>query len=119
MGISPRTVAFLRSIGHDTVRLDERGLERFSDREIISCAVSEGRVVLTFDLDYPALLALEPENRVSAVILRTACADPNWINARLKNCLPLMDEALQEGAVVVVEDARLRIRKFVDLRRPG
>lgn len=117
MGISPRTVAFLRSLGHETVRLDEIGLERSSDRDIIACAVREGRVVLTFDLDYPALLALEPANRVSAVIFRTVNADPAWINGRLAVCLPLTSDALQEGAIVVVEDARLRIRKFIDLQR--
>ncbi len=115
MGISPRTVAFLRSLGHDTVRLDEMKLERASDREIIAWAVREERVVLTFDLDSPALLALQPENRASTLIFRTANADPEWINQRLSEYLPLLAEPLQEGAIVTVEDARLRMRKFVDL----
>jgi predicted nuclease of predicted toxin-antitoxin system len=118
MGVSPRTVAFLRSLGHEAIRLHEIGLDRTSDSDVIARAVREGQVVLTFDLDYPALLALRTENRVSAVIIRTVSADSAWVNARLAECLPLMASALQEGAIVVLEDGRIRIRKFVDLPPP-
>ena len=74
-----------------------------------------GEVVLTFDLDYPALLALRQVGRASAIVFRTVIADPAWINSRLPQCLPLILQPLNEGAIVVVEDDRLRIRLFVEL----
>jgi predicted nuclease of predicted toxin-antitoxin system len=97
------------------VRLPEVGLERRSDADVIACAVSHGQVVLTFDLDYPALLALNPSSRVSAIILRTLSAEPGRINQRLRETLPLMTQALAQGAIAVVEDGRVRLRRFVDL----
>lgn len=77
MGISPVTVSFLRGIGHEAVRLPEVGLERRSDADVIAYAISRGQVVLTFDLDYPALLALNPTSRVSAIVFRTLTAIPS------------------------------------------
>jgi predicted nuclease of predicted toxin-antitoxin system len=109
------TVAFLRRIGHEAVRLPEVGLETQSDADVIAYAVRQGQVVLTFDLDYPALLALNPTSRVSAIVLRTLSAEPEWINQRLRETLPLMTDALTAGAIAVVEDDRIRIRHFVDL----
>jgi predicted nuclease of predicted toxin-antitoxin system len=115
MGVSPMTVAFLRSLGHEALRLPEVGLERRSDADVIAYAMSREQVVLTFDLDYPALLALNPSSRVSAIVLRTLSAEPGWINQRLRETLPLMTKALAEGAIAVVEDDRVRLRRFVDL----
>ena len=115
MGISPATVLFLRSLGHDAVRLFELGREKLSDREIIAHAKQHAQVVITFDLDYPALLALNPHSRVSAIILRTTSAEPDWVNQRLRETLPLMTDALSEGAIAVVEDDRIRLRRFLDL----
>jgi predicted nuclease of predicted toxin-antitoxin system len=58
MGISPRTVTWLRKQGYDAVHLNEQGLERLSDEAILSKACKEERVVLTLDLDFSYLLAI-------------------------------------------------------------
>ena len=117
MGVSPRTVTFLRSLGHEAVRLPEVGLTQAGDIEVIARAAREGEVVLTFDLDYPALLALRQARRASAILFRTVIADPAWINSRLAECLPLILQPLNEGAIVVVEDDRVRIRLLAELER--
>lgn len=115
MGVSPRTVAFLRRLGHEAVRLSEVGLAQASDMEVIFRAAQQREVVLTFDLDYPALLALGLVARASAVVFRTINADPDWVNSRLVDCLPLISHPLEEGAIIVVEDDRVRIRRFAEL----
>jgi predicted nuclease of predicted toxin-antitoxin system len=115
MGVSPVTVSFLCGLGHEAVRLPEVGLDRRSDADVIAYAIRQGQVVLTFDLNYPALLALNPRSRVSAIVLRTLSAEPDWINQRLRDTLPLMADALTEGAIAVIEDDRFRLRRFVDL----
>ncbi len=115
MGVSPATVRFLRGLGHEAVRLSDLGHEKQSDREVIRYAREHAQVVITFDLDYPALLALNPDSRVSAIVLRTMNAEPEWINQRLRETLPLMAEALHEGAIAVVEDDRVRLRRFLDV----
>jgi predicted nuclease of predicted toxin-antitoxin system len=50
MGISPKTIAFLRTLGHDAVHLSEQGLERLPDPEIVAKAHQESRVLLVHDL---------------------------------------------------------------------
>lgn len=115
MGVSPRTVTFLRHLGHEAVRLDDVGLDRASDSDVIAQAARHGQVVLTFDLDYPALLAIGTKDRVSAIVFRTVNADPALINSHLSQYLPLVEDLLREGAIVVVEDDRIRVRRFLDL----
>ncbi len=50
MGISPKTVTFLHTLGHDAVHLSEQGLERLPDQGIVEKARQEGRIVLVHDL---------------------------------------------------------------------
>ena len=85
------------------------------DADIIAYAMRHEQVVLTFDLDYPALLALNPSSRASAIIFRPLSAEPEWINQRLSETLALLTDALTEGAIVVVDDHRIRVRRFLDL----
>ena len=115
MGVSPLTVAFLRSMGHEAVRLPEVGLAEASDADVIARAARENEIVVTFDLDYPALLALRRAARVSAIVFRTFSADPLWINTRLTDCLPRIIQPLAKGAIVVIEDDRVRIRLSIEL----
>ncbi len=115
MGVSLGNVNFLKRLEHEAVRLPEVGLARATDIEVVSQAAPEGEIVLTFDLDYPALLALRQAERASAIVFRMTNADPGWINSRLADSLPLISVALKEGAIVVLEDARIRIRRFAEL----
>ena len=57
MGVSTRTVAWLRSTGHDAVHLLDEGLYRLPDSQILAKAREEARIVLTMDLDFGRLLA--------------------------------------------------------------
>ena len=52
LGISPRGVAALRQQGHDALHLQEQDLGDMPDPEILAKARAEGRILLTFDLDF-------------------------------------------------------------------
>ncbi len=52
MGVAVRIVEWLRAQGHDAKHLRQEGLQRMIDRDIFRKAATEGRVVLTFDLDF-------------------------------------------------------------------
>jgi predicted nuclease of predicted toxin-antitoxin system len=56
MGISPRVVSALRDRGHEAVHLQEEGLGRMPDGEILVKARTEGRVLLTHDLDFGGII---------------------------------------------------------------
>ena len=57
MGISPKTMVFLRNLGYEAVHLHEQGLNRLPDSEILKKAVLEGYIILTHDLDFGELVA--------------------------------------------------------------
>jgi predicted nuclease of predicted toxin-antitoxin system len=111
-GISPRTVEFLRRNGHEIVHVRERGLQRASDRELIQVAHAEGRVVLTFDLDFGEILAHALANGPSVVLLRLADERADAVNERLAVVLREKAAALESGALILVEDTRYRLRRL-------
>lgn len=109
-GISPRTVQYLRDSGHDVVHVRDLAMQRASDRSIADRARLDGRIVLTFDLDFGAVLALGVVERPSVVIFRLSDERAEAVNRRLEAVLSAQQQALEAGALVLVEDARYRVR---------
>ncbi|MDJ0863552.1 MAG: DUF5615 family PIN-like protein [Gammaproteobacteria bacterium] len=112
VGISMSTVRILRQQGHDIVHLREEGLQRLPDSEIMEKARAEGRVVLTFDLDFADLLALGVSTSPSVVIFRLRDETPASVNPRLLEVLNERTKELEKGALIVVEDSRYRLRRL-------
>ena len=111
-GISPKTVDFLKELGHDSVHVLAIGLERSSDSEIVRHAVSDARVVLTFDLDFGDILALGILDKPSVVLFRLTDERTDAVNQRLVRVLTERYEERESGALILVEDARYRVRKL-------
>jgi predicted nuclease of predicted toxin-antitoxin system len=112
MGIARSTVGALRDAGHDAVHLREQGLQRLADLKILDKARDEGRVVLTFDLDFGELLAAGLHVSPSVVIFRLRRATPSAVSAKLLEVVEKESEELARGAVVIVQDARYRLRRL-------
>jgi predicted nuclease of predicted toxin-antitoxin system len=110
MGISPRTVAFLRSQGHDAVHLHEQGLDRLEDSAILEKARNEGRVLLTHDLDFGELLAAAGTALPSVVIFRLQNMRPERINDYLETIISRYAGSLQMGSIASVNERQIRIR---------
>lgn len=130
-GISPKTVAFLNAAGHDAVHVRQIGLQHASDADIVRRARQEGRVVLTFDLDFGEILALGAADSPSAITFRLsdeASASVNWkLDAVIAEPLgtgggrvdpglgcPIPHAAAADLEQIIVN--RLRIAELADLR---
>lgn len=74
-------------------------------------AVSERRVVLTFDLDFGEIVAQAKGQIVGVVLFRLNDATTPFVIHRLARVLDDVGGELQGGAIVVVEDSRHRLRK--------
>jgi predicted nuclease of predicted toxin-antitoxin system len=111
-GISPKTVESLRRAGHEVAHVRDLAMQRASDKSIADRARAQQRIVLTFDLDFGAVLALGVVDRPSVVIFRLSDERPDSVNRRLEAVLSEQAAALQSGALVLVEDARYRIRSL-------
>jgi predicted nuclease of predicted toxin-antitoxin system len=110
--IAPSTVEFLRALGHDVVRVGEIMSAGAADRAIVEEAAIQQRVILTQDLDFSAIIALGRRSRPSILSLRLASSRIEHVNAVLQRVLPAVENNLMAGAVVSVEDARIRVRRL-------
>jgi len=112
MGVSRRVAEHLRDTGHDVVHLRELGFQRLPDAEIFALAAAERRVVLTFDLDFGEIAARCVGPWASVVLFRLFDTTSPHVSERLDIALAAASEPLDRGAVVVVEEGRVRVRKL-------
>ena len=112
MGVAQRIVEWLRAGGHNAIHLRDEGLQRMPNGEIFEKAASERRIILTFDLDFGEIVALSGSRRVSVVLFRLHNTRTPHVIERLKKALEDSGEALEQGAIVVVEETRHRTRRL-------
>jgi predicted nuclease of predicted toxin-antitoxin system len=112
MGVSMRVVEWLRASGHDAIHLRDQGLQKLPNGEIFRKAIREERVVLTFDLDFGEIVAGSGGTSVSAILFRLRNTRADFVVQRLKAVLDRSTEELAQGAVVLVEDGRHRVRRL-------
>jgi len=111
--LSPRVALGLREAGHEAVHVRDLGMATAEDDEIFEFAAREERVVVSADADFGTLLALRQEARPSVVLFRcTTQRRPDEQVQLLLTNLPGTQAALESGAVVVLEDSRIRIREL-------
>lgn len=116
-GISSKTVSFLNAAGHDAVHVRQIGLQRASDADIVRRARQEGRVVLTFDLDFGQILALGVADSPSVVIFRLSDETSMSVSWKLEAVITGRRAELEQGALILVEDGRYCMRLLPILGR--
>jgi len=110
MGVDVRIGTWLREHGHEPIHLRDQGLQRLPNGEIFTKAISENRVILTFDLDFGEIAALARGRNASVVVFRLHNTRTTHALERLASVLPDCSSILEKGAVVVVEENRHRVR---------
>jgi predicted nuclease of predicted toxin-antitoxin system len=112
MGISPKTVVFLRLLGHDANHLTDQGLERISDPDIVKKARQEGRIILAHDLGFGELVAASGATLPSVITFRLRDMHPDRVNHALQSILSQHEEALKQGAMITVAEGQVRVRRL-------
>lgn len=110
---SPRLADLLRAGGHDAVHTLELGLEAADDEELLQLAIREQRIIVSGDTDFGTLLAATNDQAPSVILFRgrhhrTADQQAKLILTYLAN----LAADLEAGAVIVVTDDRIRIRRL-------
>lgn len=116
MALSPKTTKFFRSLGYEAVRVDELGMARSMDRDILEHAAENDMVVVTADLDFGDILAHTGYEKPSVIIFRLKDPSPGHVNALLQSNLPSIEYSLDKGSIVIIEDYRIRSRELPVLR---
>ncbi len=112
VNMPPQLAASLTRAGHTARHASVEGFPKASDIELLEIAKVENEVVLTHDLDFGQLLAFTGYGFPSVVIFRI-----HQINAELfENLLflnwNLIEPSLIDGAVVIIEETKIRIKKL-------
>ena len=105
--------ALLSDAGFDVADTRTLGMQRWSDEDIADSAAAENRIVVSADTDFGAILAKRQTARPSFVLLRrTQNLSPEAIANSLVANLPAFEEELNEGAIVVLTDTVIRVRRL-------
>ncbi len=98
--------------GHAWRHAADIGLNEATDEEIIAEARRTDEIVVTHDLDYGRLLAFSAAPRPSVVIFRLRNAHPDNLYSRFSATRTTIEVPLSHGALVVLEDAAVRVRRL-------
>lgn len=109
----PRTaVTLLLAAGIDAVHVGDISMATAEDTEILQRGRDEQRVVITLDADFHAHLALTGAAAPSVIRIRIEGLRAEGFATLIQMLLPQCESDLQQGAVVTVQEGRIRIRRL-------
>jgi predicted nuclease of predicted toxin-antitoxin system len=117
MNLSPKWCAILQAEGWDSVHWSDLGTVSAPDHDIVQQAIVDGRIVLTHDLDFGAMLAATQAKGPSVVQVRTQDVRPRSLAPLLIPSLHQYQNELKAGALIIVDEARSRVR-LLPLAKP-
>lgn len=108
--LSAHAAVILRSDGVDVVHAREVGLATAGDETILEWSRVEGRIIVTHDADFHALLALAGARTPSVVRIRIEGLRDEALAALIFRVMTVTDADLLRGSAVTVTETSIRVR---------
>jgi predicted nuclease of predicted toxin-antitoxin system len=110
---SPNIADLLAEAGHDAVHVRDLDMKGSPDVAVLATARGDDRVVISADTDFGELLAASNADGPSVLLLRRQQQRrAHEIASLILANLGEVAQDLQSGAVVVLDDDRVRIRSL-------
>lgn len=109
-GLPRSTAKLLSAAGWDAAHVGDIGLSRAEDSRILERARQEERTCVTLDADFHALLATNEAKSPSVVRIRREGLNGKAICDLLLKIWPLIESAVNEGALVTITERSVRVR---------
>lgn len=103
--------ALLHAEGHDAMDVAEEGLAGADDPPVLAAATNEGRILMTFDLDFADIRQYPPGSHAGIVVFRLR--DQRWQTLEKPVSRLLKGKGLQslEGGLAIVDETRVRCKR--------
>ncbi|OAG26925.1 DUF5615 family PIN-like protein [Thermodesulfatator autotrophicus] len=110
VNLSPSLVLLLREKNYEAFHWSEIGSLSAKDEEILSWAKENKFIILTNDLDFGAILAATKADFPSVIQVRTLDVRPHVLLPKILYLLENYQEYLIQGALIVLDERKTRIR---------
>ena len=108
----PEAVARLfAEAGHDAVTVSEQGMTGEGDPLVASVCRSEGRVLVTLDMDFADIRNYPPRDYPGLVVFRLSRQGPGRVLGVAAKLIEVLPESSLQGQLWIVEEDRIRIRE--------
>ena len=112
MPVTPQAVTHLEAAGHDAVHASSVGLASAADVAVLERARAEARIVVTADLDYPRLVALQKADGPGIILFRGGSYSDRQMLTLLDRVLAQAKDRDLEHSITVVDRDRIRRRRL-------
>jgi len=103
----------LNRSGHDAVHASDLHLSTASDEQVLEAARKSSRILISADTDFGVLLARNASESPSVILFRSRVHRAAELQFEaLQDCLPTFREVLESGAILVVADNHVRVRRL-------
>jgi len=116
MNLSPDWTAAFAAQNIESVHWSTVGDPRAEDTEIMEYARANDYIVFTHDLDFGTILALTQAENPSVMQVRAQNILPSHLANTVISVLRENESLLEQGALIVVDEGRARVR-ILPLRR--
>jgi predicted nuclease of predicted toxin-antitoxin system len=110
MNIPLKYTALLLNKGINSLRWSAVGLPNEADDEIMKYASDNNLIVLTFDLDFSAILSSTHDLKPSIIQVRSSVLNAEQTVDFIAEALLRNTHELKEGAILTIDTKRARLR---------
>lgn len=110
--LPPSLCPLLIELGYQARHIVDVNLFNTDDLDILLFAEKSGEIIITHDTDFGTLLALHQKERPSVILFRFEQVNKAVFFDLLKNNLSAIQNDLEHGAIVVIAEVGIRIRKL-------
>ena len=110
MNIPLAYTVLLEKRGIESIRWSDVGLPNASDAEIMSYARENDMIVLTYDLDFSAILSVTHNSKPSVIQIRATIKSAERAVSLIVDALLLNIEEMEKGAILSIDMKKSRLR---------
>jgi predicted nuclease of predicted toxin-antitoxin system len=110
MNLTPDWVTAFAAANIESIHWSTVGDPQAEDKRIVEYARQNGYVIFTHDLDFGTILALTRADGPSVVQVRAQNILPSQLADLIVSVLRSNEQVLEQGALLVVDEGRQRVR---------